>query len=63
MLHCVYHPVDQMRVVDDAEKEKLLALGVWFETPQEAKAARVKAEEKIAKSKKPKEKESPHEKR
>lgn len=47
MLNCVYHPVDEMRVVDDAEKDRLLATGVWFDHPLKAKAAREKAEQEI----------------
>lgn len=49
MLHCVYHPVDDMRVVEDAERDKLLASGVWFDSPQKAKEKRLEAEDKIAK--------------
>ena len=38
MLNCVYHAVDEMRVVNNDEREKLLATGVWFDSPGEAKS-------------------------
>lgn len=38
MLNCVYHPIDDMRVVDNEEREKLLASGFWFDSPLDAKA-------------------------
>jgi hypothetical protein len=44
MLNCVYHPIDEMRVVDDVEKERLIATGVWFDHPLKAKALREKYE-------------------
>lgn len=47
MLNCVYHPIDEMRVVDDAEKERLLASGVWFDHPMKAQEYREKLEREI----------------
>lgn len=47
MLNCVYHPIDEMRVVDNLERDRLLASGVWFDSPQEAKAYREKVEQEI----------------
>lgn len=54
MLNCVFHPVDAMRVVENEEREKLLASGFWFDSPDEAKAARQKVEEDIKNEPKPK---------
>lgn len=57
MLNCVFHPIDDMRVVDDVERERLLATDSWFDTPTEAKALRKKHEERAMedmKSEKPK---------
>ena len=47
MLNCVYHPIDKMRVVDNAEREKLLASGVWFDSPLDAKNYRLKVEQEV----------------
>jgi len=47
MLNCVYHPIDSMRVVDNEERERLLASGVWFDSPVKAKAYREKVESEI----------------
>jgi hypothetical protein len=49
MLTCVYHPIDDPRVVEDDEAEKLKASGVWFDSPLEAKAYRAKVENEIKK--------------
>ena len=57
MLNCVFHPIDDMRVVDDEERERLLATGSWFDSPLKAKALRDKHEERAVedmKSEKPK---------
>lgn len=54
MLHCVYHPTEEMRVVEDDEKAKLLATGVWFGHPNEAKDMREKYEHQITSEAKPK---------
>jgi len=47
MLHCVYHPTLEMQVVEDEEKDKLIASGVWFMHPNEAKEMREKYEHQI----------------
>lgn len=47
MLTCVYHPIDDFRVVEDDEAERLKALGVWFDSPAKAKAYRLKVEDEI----------------
>ncbi len=47
MLHCVYHPTLDMQVVEDAEKDELLATGVWFAHPNDAKDMREKYEHQI----------------
>jgi hypothetical protein len=44
MLNCVYHPIDPMRLVDNDERDKLLATGVWFDHPTKAKEMREKYE-------------------
>jgi len=36
MLTCVYHPIDPVRVVEEDEAERLLASGVWFDSPKRA---------------------------
>ncbi len=47
MLTCVYHPIDDMRVVEDDEADRLKASGVWFDCPAKAKAYRNKVENEI----------------
>ena len=47
MLTCVYHPIDDFRVVEEDEAEGLMASGVWFDSPVKAKAYRAKVEEEI----------------
>jgi len=47
MLTCVYHPIDEMRVVEDDEAEQLKASGVWFDSPLKAKEYRTKVEDEI----------------
>lgn len=47
MLTCVYHPIDDFRVVEEDEAQRLMALGVWFDSPTKAKAYRLKVEEEI----------------
>lgn len=37
MLHCVYHISQPFRVVEDDEKEALLATGDWFDHPNKPK--------------------------
>lgn len=53
MLNCVYHPIDDMRVVENEERERLLASGFWFDTPTEAQAVREKVEQGIKDEPKP----------
>lgn len=45
--NCIYHPVMDMRVVDDAMYEDLIASGVWFKHPNEAKEMRAKYEQRL----------------
>jgi hypothetical protein len=40
MLHCIYHPIEKMRIVDNDEREKMLASGVWFDSPKDAEEMR-----------------------
>jgi len=47
MLTFVYHPIDEPRVVEDDEAEKLKASGVWFDSPLKAKQYREKVEQEI----------------
>lgn len=51
MLTCVYHPIDDMRVVEEDEAESLRASGVWFDSPTLAQEYRVKVEQDIKKEK------------
>ena len=51
MLTCVYHPIDDMRVVEEDEAETLRASGVWFDSPTEAKEYRAKVELDVKKEK------------
>jgi hypothetical protein len=53
MLCCVYHPTENMRVVEDVERDRLLATGVWFNTPNEAKQLRNDYERRIRDGEKP----------
>lgn len=47
MLTCVYHPIDDFRVVESDEADRLKASGVWFDSPAKAKAYRLKVEDEI----------------
>ena len=47
MLTCVYHPIDDYRVVEEDEAERLMASGVWFDSPVKAKQYRLKVEDEI----------------
>lgn len=49
MLTCVYHPIDDFRVVEQDEAEDLMATGVWFDSPAKAQAYRSKVEDDINK--------------
>lgn len=53
MLNCVYHPIDDMRVVDNEERERLLASGFWFDSPDDARKSREKVEKEIKNESKP----------
>lgn len=47
MLTCVYHPIDDFRVVEDDEADRLRASGVWFDSPTKAREYRLKVEDEI----------------
>ena len=47
MLSCVYHPIDDMRVVDVEEEQKLLESGVWFDSPAKAMEYKLKVEKDV----------------
>lgn len=47
MLTCLYHPVNEFRVVPDEEVEDLLASGVWFKNPTDAQNMRLKYEQRL----------------
>lgn len=47
MLNCIYHPTSEFRVVEDEEYEELLATGVWFKHPNEAKEMRATYEQRL----------------
>ncbi len=53
MLTCVYHPIDDVRVVEDDEADRLKASGGWFDSPAKAKAYRLKVEDEIKQESKP----------
>lgn len=54
MLNCVYHPIDEMQVVDNEERDRLLATGVWFDHPLKAKEYREKIEKELQQESEPK---------
>ncbi len=54
MLTCVYHPIDDFRVVEADEADRLKASGVWFDSPAKAKAYRLKVEDEIKNESEPK---------
>lgn len=47
MLNCVYHPIDAMRLVEEEERERLLASGFWFDSPLDALAKRRAIEQHV----------------
>ena len=47
MLTCIYSPIDGMQVVENDEADRMLATGVWFDSPVKAKAYRAKVENEI----------------
>jgi hypothetical protein len=47
MLTCVYHPIDDFRVVEEDEAMSLKQTGVWFDSPKKAKEYRLKVEDEI----------------
>lgn len=47
MLTCVYHPIDDMQVVEEDVAERMKATGVWFDSPVKAKAYRDQVENEI----------------
>ena len=47
MLTCVYHPIDDYRVVVEDEAERLMASGVWFDSPLLAEQYRQKVENEM----------------
>lgn len=53
MLTFIYHPIDEPRVVEEDEAEKMLASGVWFDSPLKAKQYREKVEQEIKNESKP----------
>lgn len=46
-LNCVYHPIHKMRVVNDFEKDQLLATGEWFDHPTKAMEAKGNKHEQL----------------
>jgi hypothetical protein len=47
MLTCVFHPINKFQVVEDDEAERLLASGVWFDSPDKANRYREEVEDEI----------------
>ncbi len=37
MLHCVYHLSGEMEVVEDEDKERMIASGLWYDHPDKVK--------------------------
>jgi len=60
MLTCVYHPIDDFRVVEEDEAQRLRASGVWFDSPAKAKAYRLKVEDEIKEESKVSENKAKH---
>lgn len=56
MLNCIYHPTEEMRVVDNDEYERLLKSGFWFAHPNDAKKMREKYENELRLEQKPRSK-------
>lgn len=61
MLCCIYHPTHPMRVVEDTERDAMLATGAWFNTPTEAKKVREEYERRILDGEKPRKRKSKRE--
>lgn len=61
MLTCIYHPIDDMRVLEEDEAERLLASGVWFDSPRKAREYRENVEKDIKQTKLKTEKNKPTE--
>ena len=59
MLTCIYHPIDPMRIVEADEAEKMMASGVWFDSPTKAREYRERVEEEIKNDTKEKRKGKP----
>jgi hypothetical protein len=47
MLTCVYHPIDDVRVVEQDEAERLKSSGVWFDSPLKAKQYKERVQKEI----------------
>jgi hypothetical protein len=58
MLTCIYHPIDDMRVVEEDEAERLMASGVWFDNPDKAQDYKLQVQDDIKKEKAEKSKSS-----
>ena len=58
MLTCIYHPIDDMRVVEEDEAERLMASGVWFDNPDKAQDYKLQVQVDIKKEKAEKSKSS-----
>ncbi len=51
MLTCIYHPIDDVRVLEEDEAEKLLASGMWFDSPLKAQEYRANVEKDLKQTK------------
>lgn len=47
MLNCVYHFNGDMQVVDNYQRDTMIATGAWFDHPLKAKAYKAQLEEEI----------------
>lgn len=53
MLNCVYHFNGDMQVVDNDEKDKMIATGAWFDHPSKARDYGEKLKQEINDEKSP----------
>lgn len=47
MLNCIYHFTGDIQVVDNDDRDKMIATGAWFDHPNKAKAYRESLEKEM----------------